>query len=526
LIKELLVDTFDINPKYALDLFEWEASEVPAQDLTQWTSQLKIDHVEVLYVFGLGDGGLYSELSSWLHGNLERRLVILESNTGHIASAIKNSLPLLSDSQVSLEWLNQETLLLQELAEKFPTDAIEVICLPGKDTSVFRKIRLSILRKTSLTHSLFIDRRYGDHLFRNFVKNVPQLEGGFYANGLQNAFSEMPAIICGAGPSLQSVIETLKTLKGRAIIIAGGSAIAALSSVGIEPHFAMAIDPNEEEFKRMQNSFAFECPFLFSTRVHPSVFQTCNGPFGYLRSGVGGMPELWLEEELGLTGPLLGENLSDESISVTSIALAFAQHIGCKTILLSGMDLAYTGGRRYAPGIGTPSTEKTSVSDRLLRRKDKNGQFVKTAVRWVMEAASLSHYAKKHPEIRWINTTGGGLPIPSFEQMDLDVATSTLLTQKWDIAAKVVEQINLNPIPKSLSLNPLFESLRRVIAHLEVLAGERPGPKSLAEMDMREEVAFSILLYDAEKVASQALSRKSIKNNWSLVLELARNHVN
>jgi hypothetical protein len=499
-----------INPKYALFALEWEPKVVAPQDLTVWRNGLRIDVVEVLYVYGLGDGGVYHQFAAWLRENGERRLVILEEDTGLIAAALRAET--LNDPQVSLEWLDGS--ILQELAEKYPVEAIEVIALPGKEGAKFRSIRLQLLRKTSLTHSLFVDRFHGSHLFDNFIQNIPHLEHAFYANGLN--FSQMPAIICGAGPSLAKDIELLKQLENKVIIIAGGSAIAALTSAGVEPHFAIAIDPNVEEFHRMQNSFAFECPFLFSTRVHPGVFQTCNGPFGYLRSGIGGMPELWIEEELGLTGPLLGEHLSDEAISVTAIAQAFAQYIGCKTILLSGVDLAYTDGRRYAPGVA----QEVPITEQLLRRKDKKGNFVKTALRWVMEAASLSHYAKKHPEIRWINTTAGGLPIKGFETMDL-AAASKLFTQEWDLQTLIAEQIGVHPMPKPKQplLPQLADSLSRVIGHLEILAGEKQGAKSLAELEMKEELAFSILFYDMEKVIAQARMGGS---KWTQFLEKAR----
>jgi len=515
-----------VNPKYALFALGWESKLVPPSDLTAWAANLKLDAVEVLYVYGLGDGTVYDHLLPWLQGNGERQLVILEEDSGIIATALQSSAPLLYDSQVTLEWLDQG------LPELYPVSGIDVLALPGKETAKFRSLRLQLLRKTALSHSLFVDRFHGYQIFDNFINNIPQLQNAFYANGLKGAFATIPAIICGAGPSLNQAIETLRKLEGRALVIAGGSAITALSRAGIEPHFAIAIDPNAEEFRRLQNSFAFECPFLFSTRLCSSVFQTCNGPFGYLRCGSGGPSELWLDEELGLTDPLVGEHLSDESISVTAIALAFAQHIGCSSIILSGMDLAYTDGKRYAIGVSDEKVQlDQSGPDRILRKKDKRGKYVNTAVRWVMEAASISHYAKKHPEIRWINTTEGGLSIKGIEQMGLETVATDLLIRRWDLRELIAQQIALHPMP---SVNKDFrslltESLLKVIAHLEVLAGERSGSNALAELEMEGEVAFSVLFYDMDKVLLQALSRKirgdeDSRARWILFLEIARKY--
>ena len=415
--------------------------------------------------------------------------------------------------------------------ERYPVQHIEAVALPGYPISCFRRFRLELQRKTTLSHSLFLDRLHGYQPFENFVRNVPRLQGAFYGNGLKDAFQGMPAIVCGAGPSLQEAIPLLKELDGRALVIAGGSTLAALSSQGYVPHFGVAIDPNLEEYRRFRNSFCFECPLLFSTRVFPAIFRTCSGPFGYLRSGIGGAPELWLEEELGLTDPLLGKHLSDESISVTAICLAFAQHIGCSTILLSGVDLAYTGGRRYAAGVSDEATRlqelesAKSVADRIVRKKDKQGRFVHTAVRWLMEAASISHFAKKHPEIRWINTTSGGLKIEGLEEIPLSQANSLLLAEPQDLRKQVARAIARAPMPqpKTDLLQELKGSVLSVIGHLEILSGRKKGSKALAELELKEELAGSVLFYDMEKVLEQA-SRVSALPKWERYLEIANKY--
>jgi hypothetical protein len=509
-------------PKYALLAPGWEPTRLRNVTFS------KLPDVEVLYVFGLG--AFYQEMKSWLHEHPERQLVILEEDEGVVAAALQKSQPWVSDTQVDFVLLPKKNreLIYQELAEKYPAKHIEVFG-PAKD-------RLLLLRKTTLAHALFIDRLHGHQPFENFVRNISRLNSGFYANGLKNSFQNVPAIVCGAGPSLQAAIPLLKQLEGRAIVIAGGSTLAALSAQGYQPHFGVAIDPNLEEYHRFQNSFCFEGPLLFSTRVFPQIFETCNGPFGYLRSGVGGVPELWLEEELKLTDPLLGHHLSEESISVTAICLAFAQHIGAGPILLSGVDLAYTGGKRYAAGVTDEKLqlkdlEKTHNSaDRVVRRKDKQGKQVFSAVRWIMEAASISHYAKSHPEIEWVNTTAGGLPIAGLKEMSLEAAAEKHLSQQWDLRGKVAQQIALNPLPVVPNLlQELKESLVRLIGHLEILTGQKKGAKALAEIEMREELAMSILFYDMPKVLEQALSRKVRDDRsaagWSLHLQIARKYL-
>jgi hypothetical protein len=401
---------------------------------------------------------------------------------------------------------------------------VEVAGLPSKKG--LPQLRLKILRKTALSHALYLDRLHGYQPFKNFIENLPQLPRSFYANGLKGAFAGIPAIVCGAGPSLQSSINTLRGLENRALLIAGGSTLAALSSQGIMPHFGMAIDPNLEEYRRLKNSFSFEVPLLYSTRVHPAVFQTCNGPFGYMRSGIGGVPELWIEEELGLLDPLLGDFLSPESISVTAICVAWAQFLGCNPILLNGIDMAYTGNKRYASGV-TEEEEiafqaidrEKSAADRIMKRKDRNGQPVFTAVRWIMESASISHFAKKHPAVRFINTTEGGIGFKGIDYIPLQEAVVGF--QEQGIREFVHEQIGRNPMPRGAGekiaekKGELQESLERLIDHLRILAGEKRGSTALAEMELKEESAYLYLFYDINQVLKPA------ETFWKSWLELA-----
>ena len=447
---------------------------------------LEVEKAEGLYFYGLGTGAPYFHVKDWLKANPARVLIFLEDDPGIIASFLYRSqaAEILSDPQVHLALGKKE---IDRLAEMFPFKRIEAASLPSYKNKGFRNLRLKLMRKTTLTHALHIDRLHGYQPFQNFVQNLRHLPRSFYANALKGAFQDVPAIVCGAGPSLQQSMETLRSLENKALIIAGGSTLAALSSQGVLPHFGMAIDPNLEEYRRLKNSFAFEVPLLYSTRVFPAVFQTCNGPFGYMRSGIGGVPELWIEEELGLLDRLIGESLSPESISVTTICVAWAQFLGCNPILLNGVDLAYTGKKRYASGVADDDEvpfaaidAEKSAADRILKRKDRLGNPVYTAVRWIMESASISHFAKKHPEVRFINTTEGGIGFKGIDYEPLTEAASAFTER--DLRTEVHEKIAAAQMPPNTAkiiqekMGELSESLDRVIDHLAILSGKKRAP--------------------------------------------------
>lgn len=481
---------------------------------------------EVLYFYGLGKGAIYKKCQDWLEKDKRRKLIVLENDLGVIASFLHETvaIELLNNPQVYLEYFSNTDKEIEILTNRFTVKRVEVSGLGSKND--LKELRLKILRKTALSHALHLDRLHGYQPFLNFCENLKQIPNSFYANRLLGAFKNVPAVICGAGPSLSETIETLRGLEDKALIIAGGSTLAALSSEGVLPHLGMAIDPNVEEYRRLKNSFAFEVPLLYSTRVHPGIFQTCNGPFGYMRSGIGGLIELWLEEELGLLDPLIGKNLSPETISVTGICIALAVEMGCNPILINGVDLAYTGGKHYASGV-TQDEEvelkkidaEKSAADQILKRRDRKGNTIYTAVRWVMEAASISHYAKSHPEIQFINTTSGGIGFEGVEYVPIEKAVQGFIKQSIrEKVLKVTSSATIHKDSKAIierNFKELKESLSRSIEYLRILAKEKKGSTALAEMDLKEEIACTVLFYDIQQVLTPG------ENFWQMWLDLA-----
>lgn len=498
-----MIDRF---PHLALLSLEWQAC--PLEDETPLP--LDLEDAEGLYVYGLGKGEIYEQILPWLRSDERRRAIFLEDDTSRFAAFLNTSPELLSDPQVHLSLLAKgETSLL---AEKFPLRKLKFAALPSYRGRKFRRLQTELLRKTALSFAFRLDRLHGDILFQNFIHNVRLLPKSFYANGLKDAFKNTPAIVCGAGPSLS--INALRPCQEKALLIAGGSSLAALVSQGIFPHFGMAVDPNPEELERLQNSLTPHTPLLYSTRVFHKIFETCKSPLGYMSAQMGGVPEGWIEEALQLKGPAFEAFVSIEATSVTAICIAWAYFLGCNPILLNGIDLAYTNGERYAKGV----VAKTPHKEETILRKGRKGKRVKTAIRWVMESAAISRFAKEHPETRLIDTTEEGLGFKGIETLCLQ---EVALPAVSNLRERIQRAILASPMPQnsaqiiSEKLQEMEESLERVIGYLKILTGEQKGSKPLAEMEMKEEMAYEQLLYGAEALFS---------GDWKEVLSLARKY--
>ncbi|MBI3237143.1 MAG: motility associated factor glycosyltransferase family protein, partial [Chlamydiales bacterium] len=414
-------------PEFSLLLWEEVDSPYPPCPLEKsspFLKKLPLESVDLLYIFGIGSGSSYIWLKGWLEQKKERALIFLEDDLAAISSFSQTEYAedLLQNSQVHLRFIpakNHWDEIIEELVKTYPSQKVEVAAIPvyaQKRRAFFQKIRLKLMRKSAVCHALMTEALYSHRLTQNILRNIRLWPDSFFANHFQNRFQGIPAIICGAGPSLGPTIPLLQELENRALLIGGGSAIAALTNQGITPHLAIALDPNPEEYERLRAASAYEVPLIYGTRVQPDIFSTCNGPKGYIHSHTGGPCEAYFEKELGIQADPVGPDLGEEALSVTTLAIAFAVQMGCSPILLNGVDLAYTGMKRYAEGIMSTSCvalkdlqKEVRSSERLVKKKGIGGASVHTLVKWVMESSCISSYAKEHPATRFINVSQSGL---------------------------------------------------------------------------------------------------------------------
>ncbi len=511
-----------------------------SEEIKRFVEKLTLDGVDILYIYGIGLGYHYKALQGWLKEKRERRLIFLEDELSSIQALLQSehAQDLLSHPQVVVQFLSSAKkidALLEETVATYPCDRIEVAAIESyqkRKKRRFQQIRLKLLRQSAVAHAILTESLYAHKMLINLLRNIKRWHGSFFAGGLKGKFQGIPAIICGAGPSLQASISLLKDLEDRALIIAGGSTIAALSNQGIQPHIGIALDPNAEEFGRLKIASSFETPLLYATRLQPDVFNTANGERGYLISDTGGPCEHYFEKEMEIEGDPIGPELGPEAFSVTTLSVALAVEMGCNPILLDGIDLAYTGMKRYAEGI-LPSSQMLlsemrkvkKAPERMLKRKDIHGHYVHTLVKWVMESECIASFAKAHPESRFINVSKGGLGFPGIPNMPLSEAIQTELTLQLDLRALVhaeIQQLKMPPLKEKIEheMKTVGESLLRlsVIADQMIEELERvqsspvrislpTGKMAILEIDFQEEKAFECLLPTFGPALDKLLSR-------------------
>ncbi|MCI0382253.1 MAG: DUF115 domain-containing protein [Chlamydiae bacterium] len=481
-----------------------------------------LENVGLLYVFGIEVSESFPIFSKWLEEKKERILVFIDDDLASYDLFLrgKYTKQILSHLQIHLRYIKPKEKIeevCEELSYAFIAEKIEVLASDRyAKRKEFQKIKEWILRASSLSFALSQEILYGDQIGKNVLSNFSHLSRSFFTNRLKGKFKDIPMVICGAGPSLENSIEELRLVENRAIILAAGSALPILTHHQILPHLAMAVDPNLEEYEKLKETSACEIPILYAGRLCPLLFSALKGPFGYMQTQTGGLIEEWLEKKLGIKSAPIGTNLSKESFSVTTLAIAFSVFVQCNPIILCGVDLAYTSLKRYSSGM----SEKHGKVDLKNLMEDKRAtdylifrNGVPTITKWIMESDAISDFAKKNAKYSFFNATEGGIGFSGIPNHSLEKIVSSHLMKEYDLREKIRSAIqNCYAFPKttdqkfSRAKKEMQKSLKKVETivqnYLLQLEKNRESPMLLLlEMELKEEIAYEGLLRGVVEIA-------------------------
>ena len=460
-----------------------------AKEAETWFSSLDLRYIQVLYVYGVGLGYYYEAAKEWLAKDQSRSLVFLEDDLAVIHRLFETDIGsrLVRDKQVKLYYFHtvQDSKEVFELIywTHFLTEMkISALQYYAKEkSSQFDEVHHKIVYDASLKNALLEEYlQYGAPFFKNFYPNMLCMEGAYLGNGLFGKFEKVPAIICGAGPSLAKQLPLLKTLADKALIFAGGSALNALNAADMLPHFGAGIDPNAEQLVRLSQNQAFEVPFFYRNRMFHKAFKMIHGPHLYITGSGGYDISDWFEQKLGIEKDVL-----DEGHNVVNFCLDIAHAMGCDPIIFVGMDLAFTDMKTYAPGVVSDNkVDKKGIMNAVnfdnaaLLRSDIKGKPVYTLWKWIAEADWIGDFAKAHPEITLINSTEGGIGFPGVPNQPLAKAAKKYLKDSYDLFGRVHGEIQNHALPqvkfeKIVGLiKELRDSLQKCIGFFQVLIEE------------------------------------------------------
>ncbi len=265
-------------------------------------------------------------------------------------------------------------------------------------------VRRSLERQQSNLLTVEVHQgRWRRHIVDNFkrILEVPDL------CQLAGALAGVPALVVGAGPSLDQSLGALAGVEDRALVLAAASALGPLAGVGVHPHLAVALEAKDES-RQFGGADTAATILAAATSSHPHHFSRWGGGRGLFHL------QPWLARLAG-TAPALATGGH-----ATSAAFSLAILWGCDPIILVGQDLAYTGGRIHARG--RPGGEEDGLPELLPVAAIGGGTagtslVMQSYISWYQEAAA--YLSRRQGERRVINATAQGAYLPGFEHRDL-----------------------------------------------------------------------------------------------------------
>lgn len=294
-----------------------------------------------------------------------------------------------SDYFSSLE-VNMEIAALPAYKELFTNEISE---FQTKIKEIYQLIQVNLSTKN------FFSEKWA----ANGFKNLRSMAGSVFIRDFFDQFSNVPAIIVSAGPSLEKNIHLLNHVKEKVLIICAGASIRAMLKHGVRPHILVAMDPGADANRLIYNDLDLhDITLIYSSRFFYEIVEKYSGSKILMKLDVESFPDLlainW-DEEIGTV---------KGGFSVAHTAFDLAVQLGCNPITLIGQNLAYSENKFYAEG----HIYSSGYNSKTLIRKDIYGQDVVTnqifdSFRLVFEELIAGLDSK----VKVINATEGGLPI-------------------------------------------------------------------------------------------------------------------
>ncbi len=176
-------------------------------------------------------------------------------------------------------------------------------------------------------------RRFGKLWVRNGIRNLAVNGALPGIERLEGVAAELPALVCGAGPTLDALRDTINELATRHVIIAVDTAVSVLQRWGISPHVAVVSDPQYWNSRHLDRVTLKETLLVAEPATHPRSFRLWRGPVLISASlfplGMFFDTRHGRARKLGAGG------------SVATSAWDLARLLGARDIALAGVDLAF-----------------------------------------------------------------------------------------------------------------------------------------------------------------------------------------
>lgn len=267
---------------------------------------------------------------------------------------------------------------------------------------VVRVIKEAIIQN-EVAHNT--DEAYNIRFMNNVMQNKSYIMKSKDISQHHNKYTNKPAVIVSAGPSLDKNIEHIKDFKG--IVITGGRTLEKVLENEVSPDFLVSIDPAPAAYEVLGKYKKNEIPLVTVAAGEPQILDNHEGVNYFVdHGGYNGMVKQFLGVEL--------PHMTMGS-SVATLCLSLAHYLGCEPIIFIGQDLAYTNFKTHADTWQSKQI-KTDGSyqyvDGYYGGKVPTGSDLITFLRWI------EGFITSNPDRTYINATEGGADILGTLKLD------------------------------------------------------------------------------------------------------------
>lgn len=185
----------------------------------------------------------------------------------------------------------------------------------------------------------------GKEMAGNILANTPEIIRSAGVKRLFSKFKDIPAIVVGAGPSLDKNVAFLKNIKDKAVIIPVDKALDLLLPLGITPHLVPSLDFEKANYDANYASLQMDDKLfmVFTQTLYHKITKIFWGP-KFSMNQTGNLSSV-LSYYWGDKGSV------SSGMNVGHLAFGMARAMGCNPIILVGMDLAFTGDKSHAEDL-------------------------------------------------------------------------------------------------------------------------------------------------------------------------------
>lgn len=379
---------------------------------------------DIILIFGMG---LAYELKEMMKRDPKKRYVIIEPDIEIFKVMLQNT-----DFESFFNEQYKLTLILEDNSQLInahfystineeKTTSVRFVVLPYYQY-VYESLiseTLQLIKETIrvVEMNFVIDVTTDRQWILNFARNTQYLYETLPVEALEG-FKGIPAIIVGAGPSLEYNLQHLKKLEDQALIVAAGNGTLLLEKNDMKAHIVGAMDGNLIS-ENIYNDLKInnEATLFYSSQVFSTIPAFMKGR-KFLMNQV--LMDLYIN--MNLEWP---SRTAYSGGSITNVLAYNLSKLGCDPIIFLGQDLCARDGRLYSKGAVNDHVALNEQSG--IKAKNIRGEDVYTNKGYLLMKYSMEKVIQTYPNVNYLNGTKYGLHIDGSIDIDFNEYVDNVL---------------------------------------------------------------------------------------------------